>query len=52
MSRSGGGGRPQTAEIVKTFERRCPQVVVNNIPSNSDYVVILDHEGGKSWIRH
>lgn len=52
FSRSGGGARPQTAEIIKTFGQRCPQVVVNNVPSRSDYIVVLDHEGGKSWIRH
>lgn len=43
-----GGARPQTAEIVKTFGERCPQVVVNNKKEASDYVVVLDHEGGKS----
>ena len=25
-----GGARPQTAEIIKTFGQRCPQVMVNN----------------------
>ncbi len=47
---SGGGARPQTAEIIKTFGQRCPQVTVNNIPSRADYVVLLDHEGGKSLV--
>jgi hypothetical protein len=47
-----GGARPQTAEIVKTFGQRCPQVVTNNIQSKADYVVVLDHEGGKSFVRH
>jgi len=28
-----GGARPQTAEIIKTFGERCPQVLVNNIQS-------------------
>ena len=51
-SRSAGGARPQTAEIIKTFRRRCPQLVVNNIQTKADYIVILDHEGGKSWVRH
>jgi hypothetical protein len=51
-SRGGGGARPQTAEIVKTFGERCPQVVTNNRPEKSDYVVVLDHEGGKSFVRH
>lgn len=44
---SGGGARPQTAEIIKTFGQRCPQVTVNNIREKADYVVLLDHEGGK-----
>jgi len=44
---SAGGARPQTAEIVKTFGERCPDVIVNNKPDKADYVVLLDHEGGK-----
>src|SRR6266853_538089 len=47
-----GGARPQTAEIIKTFGERCPQVMVNNIQTKADYVVLLDHEGGKSVLRH
>jgi hypothetical protein len=43
-----GGARPQTAEIIKTFGERCPQVTVNNKQDKADYVVLLDHEGGKS----
>src|SRR5579863_5493111 len=47
-----GGARPQTAEIIKTFGERCPQVVTNNIQTKADYIVLLDHEGGKSFVRH
>jgi hypothetical protein len=47
-----GGARPQTAEIIKTFGQRCPQVVINNIQTKTDYIVLLDHEGGKGWARH
>jgi hypothetical protein len=47
-----GGARPQTAEIIKTFGERCPQVVTNNIQQKADYVVLLDHEGGKGLLRH
>jgi PEGA domain len=43
-----GGARPQTAEIIKTFGERCPDVTVNNRRDMADYVVLLDHEGGKS----
>jgi len=42
-----GGDRPQTAEIIKTFGERCPDVIVNNKQERADYVVLLDHEGGK-----
>jgi len=47
-----GGARPQTAEIIKTFGERCPQVTVNNIQAKADYIVLLDHEGGKGFLRH
>ncbi len=43
----GGGARPQTAEIIKTFSQRCPNVIVNNRQDKADYIVLLDHEGGK-----
>jgi hypothetical protein len=46
-----GGARPQTAEIIKTFGERCPDVVVNNRSEKADYVVLLDHEGGKGILR-
>jgi hypothetical protein len=46
-----GGARPQTAEIVKTFSERCPDVIINNKKEKADYVVVLDHEGGKGWVR-
>jgi hypothetical protein len=47
---SKGGARPQTAEIIKTFGERCPAVIVNNKQERADYVVLLDHEGGKELI--
>jgi hypothetical protein len=47
-----GGARPQTAEVIKTFGERCPQVLINNIQTKADYIVLLDHEGGKSVLRH
>ena len=49
---SSGGARPQTAEIIKTFGQRCPQVTVNNRVDASNYIVELDHEGGKSVFAH
>jgi hypothetical protein len=51
-SAANGGARPQTAEIVKTFGERCPDVITNNIKEKADYVVVLDHEGGKSFLLH
>lgn len=45
---SRGGARPQTAEVIKTFGERCPQVTINRRQEKADYVVLLDHEGGKS----
>ena len=46
-----GGARPQTAEIMKTFGERCPEVTVTNNRERADYVVLLDHEGGKGYAR-
>lgn len=43
---------PQTVEIIKTFGERCPDVTVTNQPGKANYVVTLDHEGGKGWLRH
>jgi hypothetical protein len=42
-----GGARPQTAEIMKTFGERCPQVTVTISRERADFIVILEHEGGK-----
>lgn len=42
-----GGARPQTAEIIKTFNQRCPEYTVTNNKDRANYAVILDHEGGK-----
>jgi len=47
---SKGGARPQTAEIIKTFGERCPDVIINNRQEKADYIVLLDHEGGKELI--
>jgi hypothetical protein len=43
-----GGARPQTAEIIKTFRERCPQLTVTMKQEKADYIVLLDHEGGKA----
>ncbi len=58
---AGGGGTdqpspearaPQTAEIIETFGQRCPQVVINNVQTKANFIVLLDHEGGKGALRH
>jgi hypothetical protein len=46
-SRSGdlgifGGSRPITAEIVRHFRDKCPQVEVVNVKDSADYSVTLD----------
>ena len=47
-----GGARPQTAEIVKTLNQRCPEITVTNNLGKADFVIVLDHEGGKGALRH
>lgn len=49
---SAGGARPQTAEVIKTFGQRCPQVIINNRLDVTNYVVELEHEGGKGLLAH
>lgn len=46
-----GGARPQTAEIIKTFNQRCSDVTVTNNVAKADFAVTLDHEGGKGYLR-
>lgn len=46
-----GGARPQTAEIIKTFNRRCPDCIITLKKERADYIVILEHEGGKDLVR-
>jgi hypothetical protein len=48
---SGGGARPQTAEIIKTFQKRCTPVTLTNDRDLADFVVLLDHEGGKLFFQ-
>ena len=47
-----GGARPQTAEIIKTFNERCPQYTVTNNNDRANFAVLLDHEGGKGVLFH
>ena len=52
LSRSGGGARPQTAEVIKTLGKRCPDIIVNGRPELGDYILRLEHEGGKALLAH
>jgi hypothetical protein len=47
-----GGARPQTAEIIKTINQRCPELTVTNNLGKADFVLTLDHEGGKGLLAH
>ena len=38
-------------EIIKTFTQRCPELVVTMDRTKAQYVVLLDHEGGKGYAR-
>jgi hypothetical protein len=44
---SSGGAKPRTAEIMKRFAEQCPAVVVTIKKDRADFVVLLEHEGGK-----
>ncbi len=47
-----GGARPQTAEIVKTFQDRCRDFTVTTNKERADYVLVVEHEGGKTlWLK-
>lgn len=47
-----GGARPQTAEIIKTLNERCPELTVTNNLQKANFVLTLDHEGGKGLMAH
>lgn len=47
-----GGARPQTAEIIKTLNQRCPEITVTNNLDKANFVLTLDHEGGKGLLAH
>jgi hypothetical protein len=49
--RFAGGARPQTVEIIKTFNERCSGVTVTMDRSQAQFIVLFDHEGGKGYVR-
>jgi hypothetical protein len=36
---------------MKTFRQRCPEVIVTSDKGRADFIVLLEHEGGKSLTR-
>ena len=46
-----GGARPQTVEIMKTFWERCSIAIVTIREDRADFLVFLEHEGGKGFVR-
>jgi hypothetical protein len=39
-----GGSSPQSVEVMRTFERYCPAVVITANRDKADYLVQFDHE--------
>lgn len=46
-----GGSRPQTAEVIKNFDKSCEQVIVTVNPERADYFIRFEREGGKGLLR-
>ena len=46
-----GGAKPQTAEIIKTVHERCSEAIVTMKEERADYILLLQHEGGKVFVR-
>lgn len=44
---SQGGAVPRTAETMKRFAEQCDSVVVTRYKDKADFIVLLEHEGGK-----
>jgi hypothetical protein len=44
---SQGGAVPRTAETMKRFAEQCTSVIVTRYKDKADFVVLLEHEGGR-----
>ena len=44
---SRGGAKPRTAETMKRFSQQCTDVVVTMYKEKADFIVLMEHEGGK-----
>ncbi len=42
-----GGAKPRTAETIRRFGQQCKGVIVTMYKEKADFVVMLEHEGGK-----
>lgn len=42
-----GGAKPRTAETIKRFNQQCKEVIVTMYKDKADFIVLLEHEGGK-----
>jgi biopolymer transport protein ExbD len=42
-----GGAKPRTAETIKRFNQQCKGVIVTIHKDKADFIVLLEHEGGK-----
>ncbi len=52
VGKNSGGARPQTVEIMKTFYKNenCEAITITLDENKADYIVVLDHEGGKGLV--
>lgn len=46
--RISGGAKPQTAEVIKTFGEKCPDVTVTMNAEKADYVILLERDAKDS----
>lgn len=47
-----GGSSPQTVEIIKTLQQRCPEIVVTDVREKANYAILFDRESFKGYMRH
>ncbi len=45
-----GGAQPQAAEIIRTVRERCPGITIITKRHRAEYVLLLDHEGSKTFL--
>jgi hypothetical protein len=47
-----GGSSPQTVEIIKTLQQRCPEIVVTDVREKANYAILFDRESFKGYLRN